>query len=225
MNKVPLMKALCGKLRRQTGLSFLELMITTFILALCTGIISDTMALGAKHLKEQTKQSQAIILLNTLCAVVQNDLTYATSYDKNTKVFITTVEDTKAFETQYGIGKWDSSKALRPVGDEQMVWNPASADKKGEIIRRGTVPVPDGSGEPQYYYYTALTPSQDYSNKSMSHVTGSSNNPNDDLQASINIETKEKQFKVHIKIYDGAGKELASTEEGGMLVTPLKDIL
>ncbi len=99
------------------GFSYLEMLMVVFILSLCTGVISDTLALGVRHLQERTKHSQAIMLYDTLSAVVQNDLTYATGYKaygagKREGCFISTAKDIRGFWTQYGIGEWDANNML-----------------------------------------------------------------------------------------------------------------
>ena len=99
-----------GKLNNHSGFSYLEMLIVVFILSLCTGVLSDTMALGVKHLQERTKYSQALILYDTLSAVVQNDLTYVTGYKEG--CFISTAKDIRGLWTQYGTGTWDANNML-----------------------------------------------------------------------------------------------------------------
>lgn len=110
MNKPAFRSTVKGKLNNHSGFSYLEMLIVAFILSLCTGVLSDTMALGVKHLQERTKYSQALILYDTLSAVVQNDLTYVTGYKKG--CFISTAKDIRGFWTQYGTGTWDANNML-----------------------------------------------------------------------------------------------------------------
>ena len=208
-----------GKLNNHGGFSYLEMLIVVFILSLCTGVITDTLALGVKHLQKLTKQTQAVILLDTLSAVVRNDLTYATDYYHSDQSFRSTNKDINTLRTQYGTGEWDANEALEDIDTDSisseeeaiqaessvMNWEPFTANVPGQIIRRSLFP---NSGPPSSYYYSALTSSQDYSGKASGGIT--SQKP---LYATVGIEEEVPhshhdtvdcvdKFKVSITIYN-----------------------
>ena len=225
MNKPALRSAVKGKLNNHGGFSYLEMLMVVFILSLCTGVITDTLALGVRHLQKLTKQSQATILLDTLSAVVRNDLTYATDYDSSENSFISTAKDIKQLVTQYGTGEWDANKALQDTATNEMHWEASNANVPGQIIRRSQF----SNGGSDSYYYSALTSSQDYSGKSDGGIT--SKNSNSSLYATIRIADEHSthsdgkayvdKFKVAITIYDNTANVLAQKQADRNTVTPI----
>lgn len=190
------------KLNGHGGFSYLEMLMVVFILSLCTGVISDTLALGVKHLQERTKHSQAIMLYDTLSAVVQNDLTYATDYKKigEEYYFKSNAKDIEKLKwVQYGTGNWDANEMVQAIPDppesytDVMDWQySTSSGQRAQIIRKGKT-----YGTEPFYYYTPLTSSQGYSGKGIGGIT--SNSP---LYATIEISVEAGNFKVKISVYD-----------------------
>ena len=235
MNKPALCSAVKGKLNNHGGFSYLEMLMVVFILSLCTGVITDTLSLGIRQLQKLTKQSQATILLDTLSAVVRNDLTYATDYNSSENSFISTAKDIKQLVTQYGTGEWDANKALEnakypslseAIQATSSVMNWTTNAVPGQIIRRSVFPNNDGSFS---LYYSALTSSQDYSGKSDGGIT--SKNSNSSLYATISIADEHSthsddkayvdKFKVAITIYDNTANVLAQKQADRNTVTPI----
>lgn len=175
-----------GKRNGNGGFSYLEMVVVTLILALCAGMIVDTLSLGAKHLREQTKQSQAIMLLDTLSAVVRNDLFFARACHADGS-FERLIQRGVYVRTWYGVGTWE--------GDWQAVhdWTEVGEARKGQIIRKSLL----GSQE----YYDLTTAPESYAGNT--------------LCAAIRIVpngTREiMSFDVAIEIYDDA-KPLAKKE-------------
>lgn len=135
------------RLNSRRGFSYLEMTLAALILALCMGVITDTLTLGVQHLRARTEQSQAVVLLDTLFASVRNDLTYATKYYAATGRFEYTVRDnaqnvTYSLLTRYGVGEWpenDPDNYMNPPG-----WTPAESVEtanpaKGVVIRENAI--------------------------------------------------------------------------------------
>ncbi len=179
------------------GFSYLEMLMVVFILSLCTGVITDTLALGVRHLQERTKRSQAIMLYDTLWAVVQNDLTYATDYKEigGEYYFKSNAKDIDKLKwVQYGTGNWDANKMVQEISAPNvMEWQYAtSTSQRAQIIRKGKT-----YGAEPFYYYTPLTSAQDYSGKGIGGITSKS-----PLYATIEIRVDSGNFKVKISVYD-----------------------
>ena len=232
MDKSAFRSTVKGKLNNHGGFSYLEMLMVVFILSLCTGVITDTLSLGVKHLQKLTKQTQAVILYDTLSAVVQNDLTYVKGYKEG--CFISDAKDIRGLWTQYGTGTWDANNMLEKDNaallaavtpdDTDTYWNAYrvestndigwikqnTPDATGQIIRRTVIP-DNGSVS---FFYSPLTTSQDYSGKGLGGIT--SNAP---LYATISVEPNDETnvafFKVTISVYDGDTPDNAKLLAGG----------
>lgn len=213
-HKKPRFPAVRRKWNSHGGFSYLEMLMVVFILSLCTGVISDTLALGVRHLQERTKYSQAIMLYDTLSAVVQNDLTYATGYaskDSNGQkqwYFKSNAKDIENLKwVQYGTGNWDANQMVQAISAPNVMdWQySTSSGQRAQIIRKGKT-----YGTDPFYYYTPLTSSQDYSGKGIGGITSKS-----PLYATIEIRVENEQFKVTISVYDSltATEPLMSGDE------------
>ena len=213
-HKKPRFPAVRRKWNSHGGFSYLEMLMVVFILSLCTGVISDTLALGVRHLQERTKRSQAVILYDTLWAVVQNDLTYATHYEEidGEFYFKSNAKDIDRLKwVKYGTGNWDANEMVQQIPTppesytDVMGWQSTSSGQRAQIIRKGKT-----YGTEPFYYYTPLTSSQDYSGKGIGGITSKS-----PLYATISIRVENGNFKVTVSVYDSptaaplmGGKEL-----------------
>lgn len=175
-----------GKRNGNGGFSYLETVVVTLILALCAGVIVDTLSLGAKHLREQTKESQAIILLDTLSAVVRNDLFFAKACHADDS-FERLIRRGVYMRTWYGVGTWEGN--WQAVND----WTPARESKKGQIIRKSLI----GAQE----YYDLTTAPESYAGNTLSAA----------IRIVPNGRREVMSFDVRVEIYDDA-KLLAKKE-------------
>lgn len=127
------------------GVSYLEMLLVMLILALCTDFICNTMAFGFQHLRERAKRAYALILLDTLCAAVRNDLEYATNYDAAGDSFTRTVEG-RFVITRYGMGAWQADDPQSHYDADTIQWRgiawrdsseePFENPDRGQIIRK-----------------------------------------------------------------------------------------
>ena len=228
MDKSAFRSTVKGKLNNHSGFSYLEMLMVVFILSLCTGVITDTLALGVKHLQKLTKQTQAVILYDTLSAVVQNDLTYVKGYKEG--CFISDAKDIRGLWTQYGTGTWDANNMLEKDNANLLAavtpdnpdtywraYNVKSSnndddddDDDDKIVWKNWNDPTAKAGQiirrsaipdngSVSFFYSPLTSSQDYSGKGLGGITS-----NDPLYATISVEPDDemKYFNVTITVYD-----------------------
>ncbi len=165
-------------LRRKHGFSYMEMLIATAVLALCAGIICDTMAFSVKYLQKRTRYNQAVILLDTLCAVVRNDLEYATKYYADGSIMrfvrdyapVKQDNETDAPEkaqkpyadydvrTWYGVGQWRTGNPDSYFDETLIQWRGIqdSAACPGQIIRKSEF-FNDGQ-----YFFDCVSPPESY---------------------------------------------------------------
>ena len=143
------------------GVSYLEMLFATLILALCSGFICDAMAFGFAHLREREKGNSAAILLDLLCAAVRNDLEYATEW-RSDNSFARTVPDGESGQalsviTWYGTGRWLADNEESCYDAEAIQWREIHDEsaRPGELIRKSKLS--DG------YYFDCVAPPECYS--------------------------------------------------------------
>ena len=214
MDKSAFRSTVKGKLNNHGGFSYLEMLMVVFILSLCTGVISDTLALGVKHLQERTKQTQAIILLDTLFASVRNDLIYATPPPNADKSFDHAVRDniqnfTYSVTTLYGVAdEWPKDRSDNyqnpPPGWEPVTSITNESPKKGQIIRENTLPS-------AVTYYEPVTSVENYSGYG---ITGGITSGNK-LRATIRMDydTTRGEFHVIIQIFNEKNVKLCEKDQ------------
>ena len=106
------------------GVSYLEMLLATLILALCSGFICDAMAFGFAHLREREKGDSAVILLDALCSAVRNDLEYATEYHSDNSFARTvrvaqSVRNDLEYATEYDSGSYAFTRTLEDRENQQ----------------------------------------------------------------------------------------------------------
>ena len=147
--------------RRKGGFSLAEMLIAMAVLALCMGLISDAATFGVQYFQKRTRRSQAIILLDTLCAVVRNDLTYATkcyadgSIERVVRDYA--AQKDYAVKTWYGVGQWRTDNPDSYFDESVIQWRGIqdSAACPGQIIRKSAL----SGGQ---YFFDFLSPPESY---------------------------------------------------------------
>ena len=159
-------------LRRRRGVSDMEMLIAIAVLAVCAELIFGAAAFGLQYLQKRIRYSQAVILLDTLCAVVRNDLEYATKCyaDGSIERVIRDYDPGKADEpdgndapkpyadydakTWYGVGQWRTGNPDSHFDETLIQWRGIgdSAARPGQIIRKSALS--DG----QYFFDCACPP-------------------------------------------------------------------
>ena len=224
MNKPALCSAVKGKLNNHGGFSYREMLMVVFILSLCTGVISDTLALGVRHLQERTKQSQAIILLDTLFASVRNDLTYATRrYDDGAFDHIVHMKNGNfSVKTQYGVvDEWPKDKSDSYQNPPEWTPAPSTTDEnppKGQIIRENTTML---SASSTVAYYEPVTSVENYSGYDLRGGITSGNK----LRATIQMDYDNSQgFHVIIQVFNEKNVELCEKDQWIKPIQPIQPI-
>lgn len=147
--------------RRKRGFSYAEMLLATLLLSLCAGFLWDTVALGVRQSQRRTHDGRAVMLLETLCAAVRNDLQYATKYYTDHS-FERVVRDYAAkrdyaVRTWYGAGLWrgDASGA-----ESETQWREIhdSGDFCGQIIRKSAL----SGGQ---YFFDCPAPPESYADE------------------------------------------------------------
>lgn len=65
------------RLRSQSGLTLVELLITMFLIAIAGAIITATVTQASRQFRQRSQDSDAQLLCSSLSLFVQNELTYA----------------------------------------------------------------------------------------------------------------------------------------------------
>ena len=147
--------------RRRGGFSLAEMLVAIAVLALCADLIGSTIAFGVQYFQKRIQYSQAIILLDTLCAVVRNDLTYATKYyaDGSIKRVVRDYAAQKdyAVKTWYGVGQWRADNPDSYFDESVIQWREIrdSAACPGQIIRKSAL----SGGQ---YFFDCVSPPEIY---------------------------------------------------------------
>ena len=131
--------------RRRSGFTLAEMLLAMALLALLADLIGNTVAFGVQYFQRRVRYSQAVILLDTLCAVVRNDLTYATkryadgSIERVVRDYA--AQKDYAVKTWYGVGQWRTDNPDSYFDESVIQWRGIrdSAACPGQIIRKSAL--------------------------------------------------------------------------------------
>lgn len=189
------------KRRTKGGFSYAEMLLVMLILALCSGFIGDAMSFGLSHLRRRTQCAYAVILQDTLCAAVRNDLEYATEYHSGGHSFARTVRDYENnrdiyVRTWYGTGQWRTGNPESYYDENALQWREIHDETAcyGQIIRKSALI--DGA------FFDSLAPPESYSGYGEAE-SGLYAGMDMDLFLTDEDAQKIDRFIVTIRIYDG----------------------
>lgn len=147
--------------RRRGGFTLAEMLLAIAVLALFADLIGSTVTFGVQYFQRRMRYSQAVILLDTLCAVVRNDLTYATKYyaDGSIERVVRDYAAQKdyAVRTWYGVGQWRIDNPDSYFDESVIQWRGIqdSAACPGQIIRKSAL----SGGQ---HFFDCVSPPESY---------------------------------------------------------------
>ena len=184
--------------RRRGGFSLAETLVTMAVLALCADLICNTMAFGVRCLEKRIRYSQAVVLLDTLCAAVRNDLEYAAKCyaDGSIERLVRDYAAAKDYgvRTWYGVGRWSAENPDSYFDETAIQWRGIrdSAAGPGQIIRKSAL-------SDVQYFFDCVCPPENYAGELCADMEIAPEFVGDSGEENHKID----RFVVTVTIYDG----------------------
>lgn len=201
--------------RRRGGFSLAETLVVMAVLALCADLICNTMAFGVRCLEKRIRYSQAVVLLDTLCAAVRNDLEYAAKCyaDGSIERLVRDYAAAKDYgvRTWYGVGQWSAENPDSYFDETVIQWRGIqdSDASPGQIIRKSALS--DGQ-----YFFDCVCPPENYADGLCADMEIAPGFVGDSGEGDNKID----RFVVTVTICDGP--EVAAARDFGVrLVQPI----